>query len=301
MKKSKIQPQFPLYIPSKGRAESRMTVKALNKMGVDYYVVIEEQEYKAYSSVIPKQNILVLDRAYQRNYDTCDSLGYEDIPVGAGAARNFIWDHSISNGHKWHWTMDDNIRCFEIYNRNKRVPVWSGAPFKAMEDFSLRYKNVAMTGPNYHMFIVDRKIYPPFVTNTRIYSCNLIRNDIPFRWRGRYNEDTILSIDILKAGWCTIQFNAFLQHKTSTQVMKGGNTDTLYKNGTAEKSRMLARVHPDVAKTKWRFNREHHYVNYHVFKQKLIKKDDIKIESGINNYGLDFTSVKRRNPKNPSE
>ena len=44
--------------------------------------------------------------------------------------------------------------------------------------------------------------------HSRIYSCNLIRTDIPYRWRGRYNEDTILSLDILRGGHCTLLFNA---------------------------------------------------------------------------------------------
>lgn len=75
---------------------------------------------------------------------------------------------------------------------------------------------------------------PPYVANTKLYSCNLIRTDLPMRWRGRYNEDVILAIDILKAGWCTCQFNAFLQQKMVTQALPGGNTTELY-NG-AEKS-----------------------------------------------------------------
>lgn len=33
----------------------------------------------------------------------------------------------------------------------------------------------------------------------RAFPCILIQNDIPFRWRGRYNEDTDLSLRALKA------------------------------------------------------------------------------------------------------
>jgi len=46
----------------------------------------------------------------------------------------------------------------------------------------------------------------------------LIRNDVPYRWRGRYNEDTDLSLRMLKDRWCTIQFNAFLQGKAATPL-----------------------------------------------------------------------------------
>ena len=36
-------PQFPLYVVSKGRHESRLTIRALEAMGVSYHVVVEEQ------------------------------------------------------------------------------------------------------------------------------------------------------------------------------------------------------------------------------------------------------------------
>ncbi len=284
------KPKFPLYIPSKGRFKQRLTVKALEEMKIPYTVIVEEQEYKDYVSVINKKNILVLDKTYQKNYDTCDNLG-DTKSKGPGAARNFAWEHSINNNHKWHWVMDDNIAYFARFNRNLRIRCYDGTPFKVMEDFTLRYKNVAMSGPSYLMFVTDRDAprYPPFTVNTRIYSCNLIRNDIPFRWRGRYNEDTDISLRVLKAGWCTIQFNAFLQHKTNTQAMKGGNTDDFYlKEGTIPKTKMQIQLHPDVSKAVWRFGRVHHYVDYSKFKKenRLILKDKLKISSKPNEYGL---------------
>jgi hypothetical protein len=102
--------------------------------------------------------------------------------------------------------------------------------------------------------------------NTRIYSCNLIRNDVPFRWRGRYNEDTDLSLRLLKAGYCTVQFNAFLQGKLNTQSVKGGcNTDFYSREGTQPKSDMQVRLHPDVSRITFRFGRYHHFVDYRRF------------------------------------
>jgi hypothetical protein len=90
----------------------------------------------------------------------------------------------------------------------------------------------------------------------------------PYRWRGRYNEDTDLSLRVLKAGYCTIQFNAFLCGKVTTQRMKGGNTKEFYaQEGTLNKSKMLEDMHPDVAKVVWRFNRWHHHVDYSPFKR----------------------------------
>lgn len=288
-----MNPQFPLYIVSKGRSDTRLTSRSLEEMNVPYYIVVEEQEFDDYAAVIDKKKVLILDKKYQDNYDVFDDLG-RTKSVGPGAARNFVWEHSMSKGFKWHWVMDDNIRGFYRLNNNKRIKVYDGALFRAMEDFCLRYKNVSMAGPNYVMFCPDRQKLPPFVLNTRIYSCNLIRNDVPYRWRGRYNEDTDLSLRMLKDGWCTIQFNAFLQNKIHTQKVQGGNTKEFYaKEGTLPKSEMLVKMHPDVSRVKWRFKRWHHYVDYTVFKEnKLIKDEKVKVKNKVDNYGMVLKNIR---------
>lgn len=298
-----MNPQFPLYIPSKGRSQYMMTSKALTQMGVPHYVVVEPQEIEKYQKAIDEMKLLTtivpLDLSYKNKYELCDDLGLTQS-TGPGPARNFAWEHSISLGHDWHWVMDDNIRSFRRLNQNEKVKVANGAIFRAMEDFVLRYTNVGMAGPNYLMFAPSRNPLKPFMTNTRIYSCNLIRNSLKYRWRGRYNEDTILSLDILKGGWCTIQFYAFLQEKMPTQVLKGGNTEEFYhkegtlkkgsqyaENGTLKKSQMQVKVHPDISRLVWKFGRWHHHVDYTVFKSlKLIRKPDHVICDDVNNYGM---------------
>ena len=298
-----LNPQFPLYIPSKGRSEYMITSKYLTYMGVKHNVVVEPSQMDDYRKAIKSMDLLAtaveLDLSYKEKYELCDKHGLTKS-TGPGPARNFAWDHSKSNGHKWHWVMDDNIRSFRRLNKNEKIKVTNGALFKAMEDFCLRYENVSMAGPNYYMFAPSRVKQPPFIMNTRIYSCNFIRNDVPFRWRGRYNEDTIISIDMLKAKWCTVQFNAFLQEKMPTQTVKGGNTDELYqvddkpkngekysKTGTIDKSKMMITTHPDISSIVHRFGRVHHHVDYRQFKKnKLIRKKDAEVSNGINNYGM---------------
>jgi hypothetical protein len=298
-----LNPQFPLYIPSKGRSEYMITSKYLTYMGVKHNVVVEPSQMDDYRKAIKSMDLLAtaveLDLSYKEKYELCDNHGLTKS-TGPGPARNFAWDHSKSYGHKWHWVMDDNIRSFRRLNKNEKIKVTNGALFKAMEDFCLRYENVSMAGPNYNMFAPSRVKQPPFIMNTRIYSCNFIRNDVPFRWRGRYNEDTILSIDMLKAKWCTVQFNAFLQEKMQTQTVKGGNTDELYqvddkpkngekysKTGTIDKSKMMITTHPDISSIVHKFGRVHHHVDYRQFKKnKLIRKKDAEVSNGINNYGM---------------
>ena len=267
-----------------------ITSKALTSMGVRHNIVVEPQEVDAYKESVNRfgllTNVIELDMSYKDKYDYCDKFG-RDKPTGSGPCRNFIWDTAVAGGHEYHWIMDDNILDFRRLNKNEKVKCETPSFWAAMEDFALRYTNVAMAGPNYYMFAPARSKQPPFIANTRIYSCNLIRNDVPYRWRGRFNEDTILSLDMLKDGWCTVLFNALLQNKLSTGLVKGGNTDTIYKEGTKEKSSMLVREHPDVSRLAWRFKRAHHYVDYRKFKKnRLIRKSAISIEEGVNNYGM---------------
>jgi hypothetical protein len=288
-----MNPQFPIYIISKGRYKRRPTANMLEKMGIKYFIVVEDFEVDLYEKEV-KGTVLPLPKKYLDNYDTFWSKD-NDNRCGPGAARNYCWDHSISGGYKWHWVLDDNIQSLERYNKNKKIACLSGTPFAIMEHFALRYNNLAICGPAYSIFCPSSDARPPLIFNTRIYSFLLIRNDIKYRWRGRYNEDTDLCLRVLKDGWCTVEFRCFLQGKRATQTMAGGNNDEFYKNeGTMNKSKMLYDMHPDVTTVTKKFNRWHHHVDYRRFKfNKLIKKP-IELMDGVNNYGMVLkNSVKR--------
>ena len=40
-----MNPKYPIYIVSKARYETNKTANALHKMGMPFYIVVEEQEY----------------------------------------------------------------------------------------------------------------------------------------------------------------------------------------------------------------------------------------------------------------
>jgi len=281
--------RYPVYIVSKGRYKNGLTTKALDVMGVKHFIVCEEFEadlYREYTNA----EILVLPQEYLDSYDTCDDFGGEKSK-GPGAARNFCIDHSAQ--FKRHWVMDDNLDAFHYLNRNEKYEVECDGTLRAAEDFVDRYLNVPVAGFNYYSFCKKTDKVPPFICNTRIYSCLLIENGAGYRWRGRYNEDTDLSLRVLKDGLCTIQFNAFLCGKVTTQRMSGGNTKEFYDDeGTLPKSEMLAKLHPDVAKVVFKFGRWHHHVDYRPFKNnRLIFADENKVYSGVNSYGMRLVST----------
>ena len=281
------KPRFPVYIISKGRWDRRPTVKTFELMGIDYFIVVEKQEYDNYAMNINKDKILILPQKYKDQYNTFWSREKVNNITGSGPARNFCWEHSIESGAEYHWIFDDNIESIERFNNNMKVKCYTPTPLYVCEEFVLRYKNIYQSGMGYSIFCPASDFRPPLRFNTRIYSNHLIKNDIDFRWRGTYNEDTDLSLRILKAGFCTVEFNTFLIGKRATQSMKGGNTDDVYKNGTYDISKMLVDMLPDVTRLTERWNRFHHYVNYKPFKKnKPIKKNNLQLKNKVNNYNM---------------
>jgi hypothetical protein len=280
----RLNPKYPVYIISKGRWDSRLTVKALTAMGVPFRVVVEPTEYDQYAAVIPADQIL--------------TLPFHDLGQGSVPARNWVWDHATAEGHDRHWIMDDNILAFYRLNRNRKLRISSGNMIRAVEDFVDRYTNVPMAGPHYHTFARARIPYKlPFYLNHRVYSCILLTNKTDMRWRGIYNEDTDLSLRFLKAGKCTVLFLAFIIHKMATMTMKGGNTEMLYKldrerDGRYLMAESLRRQHPDVVRITRRFGRWQHLVDYRPFRNnRLIRRADVVLPDAdspdaVNEYGM---------------
>jgi hypothetical protein len=278
----KTESRYPVCIPSKGRWDNHRTAKCLDGMGVSYRFFVEETEADLYAQSIRPDRLVVLP--------------FHDLGQGSIPARNFIWEFCREREWDRHWVVDDNIVSFGRTTMNRRLCVRGGGFFNAMEDFVDRFDNVALAGPHERGFVTDRHPKAPFVLNSRIYSCILIDTTMPLRWRGKYNEDTDLSLRVLKAGKCTVLFRALIMEKLNTASggperapVKGGNAEKLYATGDyrLEFAKSLRRQHPDVVKVVWRFNRWHHLVDYRPFCGNQLKlKAGIVEHRRINEYGM---------------
>ena len=284
--------KFPIYILSKGRWESRQTSRTLEEIGIPYRIVVEEGEYANYAAVIDPKKILVLPSNFRED----PRYAIPDINGNCGGGipvRNWIWEHSISEGHEKFWLLDDNIRYFFRSHKNTRLRCFSSAPFLVVEDFTDRFENVMLAGMNYNYFMPCNLDRPPYSLNTRIYSCMLIDNRVKHRFQGRYNEDTNLSLDILKDGHVTFLLNAFTCGKAGTHTMKGGNTEAVYAVGTDQYdgrynfAKSLHDMHPDCVKITQKFGRWHHEVDYTKFlMNRPIPKKGVHLTGKPNEYGL---------------
>jgi len=279
--------KYPVCIPSKGRAKNQSTGRVLAGMGVSHKFFVEETEADEYIEQLGEDRVV--------------AMPFHDLGKGSIPARNFIWNWSREREFKRHWIMDDNIVDFGRTNFNRRLIVRGGGFFQAMENFVDRYENVVMAGPHNRAFITDRLPVAPYIFNHRVYSCILLDNSLNTKWRGKYNEDTDLSLRLLKKGYCTLLFRALFMSKAQTHKgdgksgIKGGNTDNVYEEGDyrLKFAKSLQKQHPDVVKIAWRFGRWHHSVNYDKFKNKPILRDGVVPIAESNEYEM-FLSKKEK-------
>jgi len=275
-----ILPRYPIYIPSKGRADKCLTAKFLVKDRVQFKLVVEPQEADAYAKRFGAENVLVLP--------------FSNLGLGSIPARNWIKDHSTAAGDLRHWQFDDNISGIWRKWRGYRLYCEAGPALAASEDFVDRYENIAIAGLNYVMFAMEGE--KPFVLNAHVYSATLALNSLPNRWRGRYNEDTDICLQVLADGWCTVQINAFLIQKIGTMKMKGGNTDSLYQgDGRLKMARALERVWPGVVETKRRFKRPQYVVKFawrHFDTPLKLKPEFVGKTFAANEYGMSLVQEK---------
>jgi hypothetical protein len=283
-------PRYPVYVPSRGRAEHARrltsTVGRLMEYDVPFRIVVEPQEAEAYTRVVGRSRVLVLPLR-DRGTST--------------PARNWIRDHAEAEGAARHWQLDDNIKEFRRLYRGRRIICHAGLALRVCEDMTDRYENVAISGLNYQMFVPDHEPVP-FRKNVHIYSCTLVNHAWPGRWRLAYNEDTDLCLQALVGGWCTLSLNAFMANKERTMVNRGGNTESLYNadrgatdtDGRFRMAEVLRRAWPGLVEVRRRFGRFQHVINWKAFETPLLLRDGVDLAAlpPVDEYGLRLRAVR---------
>jgi hypothetical protein len=258
-----IQNKYPVYIISKGRHDRAFTADYFVKDNIDFKIVVEPQEADLYR---------------QKYGNKVAVLPFSNLGMGSTPARNWCWEDSIKNGHERHWIFDDNIRGMYRLHKGKRIHCNCKWGLYVVEQFTDRYINIGLSGFNYTMFVTDKTKYPYYL-NTHLYSALLIKNDMPYKWRLKYNEDTDLNLQVLTNKLCIVAFNAINVHKMRTMTMKGGNSSQLYKDdGRLKMARTLEAMWPKYVKVVYKFGRPQHSVNWKVFTHKLKRKPNLDIQ-----------------------
>jgi glycosyltransferase involved in cell wall biosynthesis len=249
----KIEVRYPIFVPSKGRAKSLLTSKMFLQDGVPFRLVVEPQEVDAYAAEVGSEHVISLPENNR----------------GLVYSRNWIKDYATSEGHARHWQFDDDIVAMIRTHGGRKLYCASNLALAAAEDFVDRYENAVLASFNSEFFVawvVDgttRQMWPPFYRNARCYTCFLIDNRITNRWRGRANEDTDMSLQVLADGQCTILFNAFSIRTPVTMSRPGGQMNAAYMGeGRLAMAREMERYWPGTVEVYRRFGRSQHHVKH---------------------------------------
>ena len=238
--------------------------------GVPFSIVVEPHERDLYAARYPGVEIKTVPFSHR----------------GVVPVRNWVFDDALEQGVDRFWILDDNISRIRRAYKDLRLRVESpGVAFAVTEDIADRFENVAICGLEYSFFGNKRKA--PLALNCRVYSFALINTAIPYRWRGIYNEDTDLCLQVLSGGWCTFLNLVFLAVKQPTMTMKGGNTDSIYTgDGRLKMARSLERLWPGVVTVDRRFRRPQHVVDWSHFTTPLKLREGVTLDPTPNEYGL---------------
>lgn len=251
--------KYPVYIVSKGRYDKTLTANIFKKNKIHFLIAVEPQEYDFYCKNLGSEFVL--------------KLPFSNLGLGSFPARNFCWQHAKEKGYKYHWIFDDNLLMFKKWVNSKRIRY--DYPVHALiytEEYTEK-NNIDIGGLERPEFCCKVPL-KPFKLNCHVYSAMLIKNDLPYRWRLKYNEDIDLCLQVLHNGGSTASCVYYMAKKTDTgQKMKGGNQTELYQGNDPKKNLLKAKtieaVWPQYAKTVIRFGRHHHLIDWKVFKKKL--------------------------------
>ncbi len=247
--------EYPVYIISKGRFKNPLTARSFESSGVNYFIAVEPHEYQNYIKSLGDNRVLMLP--------------FKNLGLGSFPARNYCWEHAKNLGYKYHWLFDDNIRGLAKWINGKRQDISDiDSALKYVENYT-NHNNIDINGFEYRYFVAKPPTRP-FKLNCHVYSALLIKNDLPYRWRLKYNEDIDLCLQVLHNGGTTASCVYYMTNKTSTVAkMKGGNQSELYKGNNPKKNllkaKMIESVWPQYAKTVIRFGRHHHLVDWKIF------------------------------------
>lgn len=230
--------KYPIYIPSKGRSTTAHTANALLREDIPFHFVVEPQDATDYEALFGKSRIIVMP---------------EDN-MGVAYARNFIKALSKDRGEDFHWQIDDNIRGFCKRSDGKNRGALLNDVLTEAENFVDRHENVGIAGLSHIAWAFKAKTYVS--PNKQVYSCVLVRNDVPAQWRKGVVEDTDYSLQVLSLGLCTVLFNTLLIAKEKTMKMSGGNTEIEYSgDGRMNRSLGLQKMWPDAFKITYEYGR----------------------------------------------
>lgn len=292
--KEKYGMNYNIYIPSYERSEEAMTIKMLQRFGVEnWYVAVDPTQYSKYKEAFGPEKIVIRDIFYKDTsmLDLASSIKSPNTMHGTAGIYNFLLSFSRSIGEEKYWTMDDDflgmamkakkgdemMKPGEVYDKNNFYRCsnilseygFSESEFLcSMEELSKKMRNPGFVGLEKFGIVFSLPVM--WKLGTRLYSFYLTDNKNQINHFGNHNNDVITSLEMSKRGFVNMLFEGICYNSGPTQA--GGGLTELYKKfGTLDKGKVLVRAVPNFAKISINYNRIHHVVDYNVYnKQRIV-------------------------------
>ena len=209
--------QYHVYVPSKGRASTCTTPRHLAASGIDFSIVVEPQDAHDYRYIFGESSVVVMP----------------ENDKGLWYARNECKKHSMSQGHRYHWQIDDDVKYFRIRRGNKNHKCSAFDALSPVERETNKYKNIGAAGIKHSLYAWSAKNEIDY--NKQICSVGLFKTDSDIWWREMTVEDTDYSLQLLNEGLCTILFNRLIYDPPTNGSNEGGcSAEGIYGGDTGD-------------------------------------------------------------------
>jgi len=226
-------PRYPVYIPSRGRANASSTARILSASGVPFRVVVEPHEADAYLSAVGRERVLVLP------WD--NPPGTRD---GAVRSRNWILEHAAAEGAERVWQLDDDVSAFMRRRNRKRETCPAAELLVGLEDLADSFTNVGMVAPAFQTFIWNGEDLPSYRVNRYMAGIMLMRTE-PYRFRA-LQDDLDMTLQVLSGGECTLLSYDFVFDTPTPGTGPGGASEMYAGEGRRLVVESVAELFPDL-------------------------------------------------------
>lgn len=238
----------PIFIPSKGRAETSATLKKFRSSDAlleETFVVVEPQEVEAYQKNFPEFVYRVLPKSNQ----------------GGHYVRQFIIECARKEGLDWIWMSDDDMSHFGKYSideKPKRVPISVEDVFREATEVLQAYPNLGqgcLDFPTISYFRCREGGQPKInqlVNTVCLFNIKeLTERGINYRPHLRMEEDVDFAIQTVATGLTTVRLANYYFSTPPVGSNEGGYFDD-YRTTIKSECQEWVRNHWGVDNFRWR-------------------------------------------------
>lgn len=211
--------KYPIFVPSKGRANASKTIEKLWEDGANYRVVVEPQEHFYYKEAYPAADFIMLPQQGQ----------------GIGYVRQYILDYARREGLSHYWMLDDDISgMFEVKEKKCIRSSFQSVLAQAEKQFTAR-KDIGQGALEYQQFAWSAGF--PFKFNSycdvAVFINVGLTKKINYRSFMDLKEDRDFTLQILHSGLRTMR-TCWLAFGAPKNGSNAGGLQDVYKQSGRE-------------------------------------------------------------------